>query len=186
MPKDGLEVRFGVHPGPRRRGPRPDRARGAQRDGRRRSGGGRLRGLGSRLRASRRAARCSARPDGRARTEAWVPPDIELPEEAPGAGDPELEERAAADLTPQLEGILFAMYRHELIAEAEDADDHPGPGSRTLLRSRRRSPTTSWRCWGDRDRGRERAGQAAMAGDAHPGRTAAGPPDCQAAARPPD
>jgi len=40
----------------------------------------------------------------------------------PGAGDPELEERVAADLSPQLEGILFAMYRHELIAEAEDAD----------------------------------------------------------------
>jgi hypothetical protein len=40
----------------------------------------------------------------------------------------------AADLSPQLEGILFAMYRHELIAEAEeDANDHPGPGSRTLL-----------------------------------------------------
>jgi hypothetical protein len=28
----------------------------------------------------------------------------------------------AADLSPRLEGILFAMYRHELIAEAEDAD----------------------------------------------------------------
>ena len=39
----------------------------------------------------------------------------------------------AADLSPQLEGILFEMYRHELIAEAEDADDCPaGP----CLRSR--------------------------------------------------
>ena len=65
--------------------------------------------------------------------EPWFPPGVELPEEAPGAGDPELEERAGAELTPQLEDILFAMYRHELIALAEDADDRPGPGSRTLL-----------------------------------------------------
>src|SRR3954463_16382818 len=59
--------------------------------------------------------------------ELGLPPGVELPEEAPGAGDPELEERAGAELTSQLEDILFAMYRHELIAEAEDADDHPGP-----------------------------------------------------------
>src|SRR3954452_4209908 len=65
--------------------------------------------------------------------ELWFPPGVELPEEAPGAGDPELEGTAGADLTPQLEGILFGMYRHELIARAEDADDRPGPGSRTLL-----------------------------------------------------
>jgi hypothetical protein len=65
--------------------------------------------------------------------ESWFPPGIELPEEAPGAGDPELEGTAGAELTPQLEGILFAMYRHELTALAEDADDRPGPGSRTLL-----------------------------------------------------
>jgi hypothetical protein len=63
----------------------------------------------------------------------WLPPGIELPEEVPGAGDPELEGAAGADLTPQLEGILFEIYRHKLIAEAEDADDRPGPGSRTLL-----------------------------------------------------
>jgi hypothetical protein len=65
--------------------------------------------------------------------EPGFPPGVELLEEAPGAGNPELEEMAGADLTPQLEGILFAMYRHELIALAEDADDRPGPGSRTLL-----------------------------------------------------
>src|SRR3954469_11378873 len=65
--------------------------------------------------------------------ELWFPPGIELPEEAPGAGDLELEEMAGADLTPPLEDILFSMYRHELIAGAEDADDRPGPGSWTLL-----------------------------------------------------
>src|SRR3954447_232688 len=65
--------------------------------------------------------------------ELWLPPGVELPEEAPGAGNPELEERAGAELIPQLEDILFAMYRHELIAKAEDADDRPGPGSRMLL-----------------------------------------------------
>src|SRR3954469_6341784 len=65
--------------------------------------------------------------------EPWFPPGIELPEEAPGVGDPELEGMAGADLTPQLEDILFAMYRHELIAGAEAADARPGPGSRTLL-----------------------------------------------------
>src|SRR3954469_24363954 len=65
--------------------------------------------------------------------EPWLPPGVELPEEAPGAGDPELEGTAGADLTPQLEDILFAMYRHELTALAEDADDRPGPGGRTLL-----------------------------------------------------
>src|SRR4051794_8839387 len=65
--------------------------------------------------------------------EPWLPPGVDLPEDAPGAGDPELEGTAGADLTPQLEDILFAMYRHELIAGAEDADDRPGPGSRTLL-----------------------------------------------------
>jgi hypothetical protein len=62
-----------------------------------------------------------------------LPPGVGLPEEAPGAGDLELEGMAGAELTPQLEDILFAMYRHELIALAEDADDRPGPGSRTLL-----------------------------------------------------
>jgi hypothetical protein len=62
-----------------------------------------------------------------------LPPGVELPEAAPGAGDPELEGRAGAELTPPLEDILFAMYRHELTALAEDADDRPGPGSRTLL-----------------------------------------------------
>src|SRR3954454_20045260 len=66
--------------------------------------------------------------------EPWFPPGIEVPEEAPGAGDPELEGTAGADLNPQLEDILFAMYRRELIAGAdEDADDRPGPDSRTLL-----------------------------------------------------
>src|SRR3954464_7047765 len=65
--------------------------------------------------------------------EPWLPPGVDLPEDAPGAGDPELEGTAGADLTPQLEDILFAMYRHELTALAEDADDRPGPGSRTLL-----------------------------------------------------
>ena len=63
----------------------------------------------------------------------WLPSGVEPPEEAPGAGDPELEETAGAVLTPPLEAILFEMYRHELIAEAEDADDRPGPGGRTLL-----------------------------------------------------
>jgi hypothetical protein len=62
-----------------------------------------------------------------------LPPGVELPEEEPGAGDPELEEKAAADLTFKQEIVLFYMYRHELVAEAEDADDRPGPGSRMLL-----------------------------------------------------
>src|SRR3954449_5758327 len=48
--------------------------------------------------------------------EPGLPPGVELPEEAPGAGDPELEGMAGADLTPQLEDILFAMYRRELTA----------------------------------------------------------------------
>ncbi len=65
--------------------------------------------------------------------EPGLPPGVELPEEAPGAGDPELEGRAGAELTPPLEDILFAMYRHELTALAADVDDRPGPGSRTLL-----------------------------------------------------
>jgi len=65
--------------------------------------------------------------------EPGLPPGVELPEQAPGAGDPELEGTAGAELTPQLEDILFAMYRHGLTALAEDADDRPGPGSRTLL-----------------------------------------------------
>jgi len=65
--------------------------------------------------------------------EPWFPPGVELPEEAPGAGDPEVEGTAGAKLTPQLEDILFAMYRRELIALAEDADERHGPGNRTLL-----------------------------------------------------
>ena len=65
--------------------------------------------------------------------EPGLPPGVELPEEAPGgAGDPELEGTAGAELTPQLEAILFAMYCHGLIARAEDADGRPGPGGRTL------------------------------------------------------
>ena len=79
--------------------------------------------------------------------EPGLPPGIELPEEAPGAGDPELEEMAAADLNLQLECILFEMYRRELIAKAEDANDRPDPDSRPGSRSRRRLPTTSWPCW---------------------------------------
>src|SRR4051812_6062550 len=38
--------------------------------------------------------------------ELGLPPGIKLPEEAPGAGDLELEGRAGAELTPQLEDIL--------------------------------------------------------------------------------
>jgi hypothetical protein len=57
----------------------------------------------------------------------------ELPEEAPGAADPELEAVAAAELTLEHELLLFAMSRHQLVAAADDADDRPGPGSRTLL-----------------------------------------------------
>src|SRR3954464_8619167 len=58
--------------------------------------------------------------------EPWFPPGVELPEEAPGAGDLKLEGTAGAELTPQLQDILFAMYRHELIPRAEHADDRPG------------------------------------------------------------
>ena len=39
--------------------------------------------------------------------ELWLPPGVALPEEAPGAGDLELEGMAGVDLTPQLEGTLF-------------------------------------------------------------------------------
>src|SRR4051812_19443150 len=45
--------------------------------------------------------------------ELGFPPGVELPEEAPGPGDLELEEMVGAELTPQLEDILFGMYRHE-------------------------------------------------------------------------
>src|SRR3954469_11534481 len=39
--------------------------------------------------------------------EPGLPPGVELPEEAPDAGDLELEGTAGAELSPQLEGILF-------------------------------------------------------------------------------
>jgi hypothetical protein len=62
-----------------------------------------------------------------------LPPGVKLPEEAPGAGDPKLEETAAADLTLKQEMLLFSMYRHELAAGAEDANDRSGHGSWTSL-----------------------------------------------------
>jgi hypothetical protein len=65
--------------------------------------------------------------------ELWLPPGVALPEEAPGAGDLELEAMAKVDLSLQLEITLFGMYRHELVAEAEAVDHRPGLGSRTLL-----------------------------------------------------
>jgi hypothetical protein len=73
--------------------------------------------------------------------ELWLPPGVVLPEEAPGAGDLELEEMAGVDLSLQLEITLFGMYRHELVAQAEAADHRPGLGSRTLLTE---PPALAW------------------------------------------
>ena len=53
--------------------------------------------------------------------------------EAPGAGDWELGETAAADLTFKQQMLLSSMYRHDLVAETEDTSDRQGPGNRTLL-----------------------------------------------------
>ena len=119
--------------------------------------------------------------------ELWLPPGVALPEEAPGAGDLELEEMAGVDLSLQLEITLFGMYRHELVAQAEAADHRPGLGSRTLLTE---PPALAWQELAVLGlieiEDASRAGPAAMAGDAHPGRAAAGTPDCQAAACSPD
>src|SRR3954447_26428912 len=65
--------------------------------------------------------------------ELWLPPGVALSEDAPGAGDLELEEMAGVALSLQLEIILFGIYRHELVARAEAADHPPALGSRTLL-----------------------------------------------------
>src|SRR4051794_26871076 len=73
--------------------------------------------------------------------ELWLPPGVVLPEDAPSAGDLELEEMAGVDLSLQLEITLFGMYRHELAAQAEAADHRPGQGSRTLLT---KPPALAW------------------------------------------
>ena len=87
--------------------------------------------------------------------ELWLPPGVALPEEAPGAGDLELEEMAGVDLSLQLEITLFGMYRHELVAQAEAADHRPGLGSRTLLTEPPVArPAGAGRAGPDRDRGR--------------------------------
>ena len=62
-----------------------------------------------------------------------LPPGVELPEEEPGAGDQELEEKAAADLTLKQEIVLYYMYRHELMAETDGMRARPVLGSRMLL-----------------------------------------------------
>jgi hypothetical protein len=66
-----------------------------------------------------------------------------------------------------------------------------GPSGKSTKPSRRHHtivvrPRRAGRAGPGPDRGHERVGQAAMAGDAHPGRATAGAPDRQAAARPPD
>src|SRR4051794_38620060 len=76
--------------------------------------------------------------------ELWLPPGVALPEEAPGAGDLELEEMAGVDLSLQLEITLFGMYRHELVAQAEAADHRPGRGCRPSPRPGQPTIALAW------------------------------------------
>ena len=96
--------------------------------------------------------------------EPGLPPGVELPEEAPGAGDPELEGTAGADLTPPARG--------HPVRDVPPRADSPGRGRRRSPRPRqpdaargaaRRSPTTSWPCWAW-SRSRARASRAGRDG----------------------